>query len=149
MVGIARLSFFEIGYIPIQHFINCIAFCFELFHVSQWEIFLVHTNVQIVISYDCCQKNLETPLNPLHCSSKLNGAGKICTDNRRLVQTAWRRNHDQAYVAACLLCVLSRRRRNKLSFLIRVNPCSSACPVKSLRIRACNVNLRPIIAFHI
>jgi hypothetical protein len=41
----------------------------------------------------------------------VSGRGK-----RRLVQTAWRRNPCQIYKGAYLLCVLSRRRRNKLSF---------------------------------
>ena len=48
----------------------------------------------ILEGYDCCLEILGT---------------QICTDNRRLVQNAWRRNHVQTYVAACLLCVLSRR----------------------------------------
>ena len=62
--------------------------------------------------------------------TNISGISQICTDNHRLIQNAWRRNHVQTYVAACLIGVLSRRRRNKLSFLIRVNPWSSACPMK-------------------
>jgi len=47
------------------------------------------------------------------------------SQNRTEILSRLRREHGQTYKGACLQCVFSRRRRNKLFFFFRDLPCFS------------------------